>query len=258
MKGEQLPLAVQLAQAPTLDNFFAGPNADVVDALRLLAKGAGASQVLVTGGTASGKSHLLRAAAAAATPAAGVATAPPAGAVSNGAVWNGATASAPGEAVYAACASADLPALRDVAWLALDDIDAAGESPEAAIPLLRLIDARRAAGRPLLLAAGAPPSRLPAALADLRTRLSAMLLLPLKPLRDTDRRELLRVQARERGLSLPDDVANWLLGHFTRDAGSLIGVLEELDRAALSAQRRLTLPFVQSTLAQRLQPPLDL
>lgn len=132
------------------------------------------------------------------------------------------------------------------------------ETDACAIPLLRLIDARRAGGKPLLVAAGVPPARLPAALADLRTRLSAMLLLPLKPLRDADRRELLRVQARERGLTLPDEVAAWLLGHFARDAGTLIAVLEELDRAALSAQRRLTLPFAQTVLGPRVQPPLDL
>jgi DnaA family protein len=230
MKGQQLPLSVLLPQAPTLDNFFAGPNADAVTAVRALARREAPSQVLVTGGPGSGKSHLLQGAAAAA-----------------------------GEgAHYASLRDADPRELLEVAWLALDDADDALSTDAGAIPLLRLIDARRAAGRPLLLAAQAPPTRLPTALADLRTRLSAMLVLALKPLRDADRRELLRAHARERGLTLPDEVANWLLGHFSRDAGTLLGVLEELDRAALSAQRRLTLPFAQTVLGPRVQPPLDL
>ena len=229
MKGQQLPLSVLLPQAPTLENFFAGPNADVVAGVRALVRREAPSQVLVTGGPGTGKSHLLQ----------------------------GAVAAAGEDARYASLRDADPRELHDVAWLALDDLDEALEA-ERAIPLLRLVDARRAAGRPLLLAGEAPPSRLPAALADLRTRLSAMLVLALKPLRDTDRRELLRAQARERGLTLPDEVASWLLGHFSRDAGTLLNVLEELDGAALSAQRRLTLPFAQSVLGPRVQPPLDL
>lgn len=232
MKGQQLPLSVLLPQAPTLDNFFAGPNADAVAAVRALVRREAPSQVLVTGGPGAGKTHLLQGAAAGA-----------------------------GEAArYASLRDVDPRDLHDVEWLALDGVDdaLATDADASAIALLRLIDARRAAGRPLLLAAQAPPSRLPAALADLRTRLSAMLVLALKPLRDTDRRELLRAQAKERGLTLPDEVATWLLGHFSRDAGTLLGVLEELDRAALSAQRRLTLPFAQSVLGPRVQPALDL
>jgi DnaA-homolog protein len=65
-----------------------------------------------------------------------------------------------------------------------------------------------------------------------------------------------RLQAQQRGLELPDDVVAWLIVRLRRDAGTLIGALEEIDRASLSAKRRPTLPFVQQTLAPLLQLPL--
>jgi DnaA family protein len=98
------------------------------------------------------------------------------------------------------------------------------------------------------------PARLAGISADLRSRLEAMALLGLKPLRESDRRELLRLHARQRGLDLPDEVVDWLIARLRRDAGTLIAALDEIDRASLSAKRRATLPFVQQVLTPLLQP----
>lgn len=223
MKGAQLALPVQLQQVPGFDNFFAGPNAAVVEALRARTLPA----IWLFGARASGRTHLLRAALRALD----------------------------AESAYACSA---MPTDEDAALLAIDDVEPLLAEREAAIALLRLVDRRRQAGRPILLAAGAPPSRLVVALPDLRTRLEAMALLGLKPLRESDRRALLLLHARQRGLDLPAEVVAWLLAHLRRDAGTLIAALEEIDRATLSAKRRPTLPFVQQTLGPLLQPALAL
>lgn len=223
MKGAQLALPVQLQQEPGFDNFFAGPNGAVVDALRANHLPA----IWLYGAPASGRSHLLRAAVSAAK----------------------------AEPGYARGA---LPLVEDAPLLAIDDAEPLLAERDSAIALLRLIDRRRQASLPILLAAGAPPARLTIALPDLRTRLEAMVLLGLKPLRETDRRALLLLHARQRGLELPVDVVAWLLAHLRRDAGTLIAALEEIDRATLSAKRRPTLPFVQQTLGPLLQPALAL
>ena len=70
----------------------------------------------------------------------------------------------------------------------------------------------------------------------------------LKPLDDSGREALLRDRSAARGLELPAEVSRWLLNHLPRDTGSLLAALEQLDRASLSAKRRLTLPFVQAVL----------
>lgn len=228
MKGAQLALPVQLAQNPRFDSFFPGPNAAVVDALREQAQGRGPAAVWLYGGSASGKTHLLRASVA--------------------------EAGRDARYLHAANAHSQWNALNEVPLLALDDGDALLADADAILPLLRLLDRRRQAGLPLLMAARAPPARAAVTLADLRTRLEAMAVLGLKPLDEDDRRALLQLHAAQRGLELPADAIHWLLAHLRRDAGTLIAALEEIDRATLSAKRRPTLPFVQQTLLPLLRP----
>jgi DnaA family protein len=49
-------------------------------------------------------------------------------------------------------------------------------------------------------------------------------------------------------LASRDDTANFLLNRSKRDMASLYALLDQLDTAALEAQRRLTIPFVKDTL----------
>lgn len=233
MKGDQLALAVQLQQTPSFETFFPGPNAALVEGLRQFAASAVPEAIWLYGAQASGKTHLLRATLAAA---------------GEGAI----------ELPLASARLGDLAAVALSPVLAIDGFEAVAADPSWSLDLLRLIDLRRAQRLPLLITANAPPARLGIALPDLLTRLGAMALLGLKPLRESDRRELLRLHAQARGLELPEDAASWLLVHLQRDAGTLIGALEELDRATLSAKRRPTLPFVQQILGPRIQPSLAL
>ena len=227
MKGAQLALAVQLQQSPSFDNFFPGPNEASVQVLRAQ----GTPAIWLYGATASGKTHLLRAAVNAA-----------------------------GDGARYLCVrdNPDVSAAMIVAdetpgLLALDDIDTRLADADWALALLRMIDQRRARGLRLLFSAGRAIARLELALPDLRTRFEAMMLLGLKPLRETDRRALLRLHASARGLELPEDAMGGLLVHLQRDAGTLIAALEMLDQAALTAKRRLTLPFVQQVLGPLVQ-----
>ncbi|HSW11722.1 MAG TPA: DnaA regulatory inactivator Hda [Solimonas sp.] len=219
MIGAQLPLAVQLRESASFDSYYAGPNAEPVAALQALAQ-----PVLLYGPAGSGRTHLLQAAArrhrAAYLPLADV-------------LAHGPEVLAGLEVAPAVC---------------LDDLDAVLPQRDWCLALLRLIDQLRTRRAPHALAAGAPPERLDIALPDLRTRLGACSLFGLRPLDDEDRRQLLRERARARGLEMPEEVSRWLLHRCERDTASLLAALERLDRAALSAKRRLTLPFVQSVL----------
>lgn len=230
MKGEQLILGVQLSQAPDFDNFFAGPNTGTRDAIRRMAQGARGGALIaacVVGAGASGKTHLLRAAVALAA--------------------EGSVHRCLRERV-----ELDLAGLDDAPLLALDDVDAVRD--ESAIALLRLIDSRRSRGLPLLVSSTVAPLHLDRLLPDLATRLSAMALLSLKPLRDSDRHEFLQGLATERGLELTDEVARWLIAHLPRDAGTMVATLDRLDRATLSLQRRLSVPLVQQVLLREPAP----
>lgn len=104
--------------------------------------------------------------------------------------------------------------------------------------------------RHLVLAATSPPAALNWGLADLRSRLSAALILHLKPLSEAEHVAALRLRAAIRGLEIPEETAGFLLRRYPRDLGSLCALLDTLDSAALAAQRRLTVPFIKQVIEQ--------
>ena len=65
---------------------------------------------------------------------------------------------------------------------------------------------------------------------------------------DASRLQALQIRARFRGFDLPEDTGRYLLKRTPRGPASLFSVLDTLDRAALVAQKRLTIPFVRSVL----------
>lgn len=106
----------------------------------------------------------------------------------------------------------------------------------------------RDAGKRLVIAAPAAPRQLDIKLPDLASRLTWGMTFHVKPLDDAGRFEALKLRARVRGMQLPDEVARYILHRGPRRLGDLFGTLETLDQASLSAQRKLTIPFVKQAL----------
>ena len=117
-----------------------------------------------------------------------------------------------------------------------------------AIALFDLHNRVRDAGVPLLYAARDVPAALPQVLPDLRSRLSQCTLVALRTLDDEGRAQVLRQRAASRGLAFDDAALEWLLRRCSRDLSDLASVFEQLDRASLAAQRRLTVPFLRQVL----------
>jgi DnaA family protein len=72
--------------------------------------------------------------------------------------------------------------------------------------------------------------------------------LRILPLSDADKVAALEIKARSLGLELTAPVSRYLISRQQRELPALIRLLEQLDRASLAAQRRLTVPFVKSRL----------
>ena len=83
---------------------------------------------------------------------------------------------------------------------------------------------------------------------DLRTRLGGGNVFALQLLSETELRTVLGQEALARGVSLNAEVVDYLLRRFSRDLGSLMQLLEHLDRYALQTQRAITIPLVKSML----------
>jgi DnaA-homolog protein len=214
---QQLLLQLAPPPAPTLDNFVPGRNGAALQALRDIARGAGAERfVYLWGEPGSGRSHLLR-----------------------GLVH----AAGAGKGLYLCGTPGSSTAAGKV--IAVDNVQdlAAGDQ----IELFDLYNRVRAGAGALVAGGDAAPAQL-ALREDLRSRLAWGLAFQLHPLSDAEKAAALREHARARALDLGEDVVAYLLRHARRDMASLIAILDALDRYSLEQKRPVTLPLVRDAL----------
>lgn len=213
----QMLLGIAPEWVPTLDNYVAGRNVELLAALRQAASGASEiGAVYLWGVEGSGKSHLLQA------------------------MVNLAQA-AGRDARYARCA---VPEAAGV--VAVDDVEVLDDA--AQIDLFALYNRMREQGG-LLLVSG---TRAPAHLGlrdDLRTRLGWGLVYQVHALSDEEKAEALRQHAGARGFDLPAEVTQYLLRHGRRDLPSLLRVLDALDEHCLRLKRGASVPLLKEVMA---------
>lgn len=99
----------------------------------------------------------------------------------------------------------------------------------------------------VLASAAVPPTDLQLR-EDLRTRLGWGHVFQLHALAEAQRRAVLCRAAKERGWVLHPEVVDYILQRFARDLGSLMALLEQLDRYALRTQRAVTIPLIKAML----------
>lgn len=226
--GPQLPLALRYPPDQRLETFVHAP-AGALAQLRALGAGSGGEWNYLCGPRGVGKTHLLLGACAAAEACGRRAAYLP-------------LAAAAGRLADA------LQALEGNDLIALDGIEAIAGSRDDEIALFDAHNRARATTAAVLYAAAAPPDALPLGLPDLRSRLAQCARITLAPLDDDGRREVLRQRAQRRGLMLEEAALEWLLRRFGRDLSGLTQLLEQLDRASLAAQRKVTVPFLRAIL----------
>lgn len=97
-----------------------------------------------------------------------------------------------------------------------------------------------------------PPARLKL-LPELVSRLGWGMVFALQPLNDTALVDALEHTARERGLTLGQDLSTYLLRHTRRDMASLKTILDGLEQLARARKKQLTLPLLKDYLQRREQ-----
>lgn len=216
-----------LADHASFDTFVPGGNATAVEHIRALA-GGGADTVWLWGADGAGKTHLLQAACRAAS------------ATGRRAMYVALPASSP----------AILADLEGVDLLAIDDLHLVAGDLEWERPLFAVLNANLTRSSALLLAAAAPAQQCGFALADLASRGAGAVTYRLAPLDDAERATALRLHAAARGLALDAAAAEFLLKRVDRDMAALTQWLAKLDVASLTAQRRLTIPFIRELIGR--------
>src|SRR5262249_7789472 len=135
---------------------------------------------------------------------------------------------------------------------AVDDVARLGEAEQ--LELFDLCNRLRASRGALAASAEVPPAQLPLR-SDLRSRLASGIALPLHPLRAAEKAAALAAHAAGRGMALDRDLIAYLLGHFDRDMGTQIAMLDTLDRYSLQRQRPVTLPLLKEALRALSEEP---
>ena len=115
--------------------------------------------------------------------------------------------------------------------------------------LFALFNQAQDAGGILVVSATATIRECGFELRDLESRFAKLPPFRIQPLADADRVKALQLRAKQRGLDLTTETANYLLTRRQRDMKSLYALLDKLDSEALKAQRRLTIPFVKTVLS---------
>lgn len=225
----QLPLEVGPADYAVFDSYFAGPNAALLHALQELARMRSRAVLWLWGPAQSGRSHLLQATVHAAD-------------------RSGARAAyLPLDPALGLHPSA-LDGMGELDLLCLDDVDRVAGQPDWERALLMVFEGLRQRGSRLVMSARVTALHAGFALPDLTSRFTSGATFRMQPLDDDEKVAALQARATWRGLELPADTAAFLISRVDRSAGALFELLDRLDRAALAAQKRLTIPFVRSVL----------
>jgi len=216
----QLLLDIVPDWQPTLDNFVAGRNLELLSALRHALAGGSECSLYLWGEAGSGKSHLLQACVRAA-------------------------AESQRSAVYA---QDSVPQPAEV--VAVDDAESLDEA--AQVELFDLYNRMRDSGGLLLVSGTQAPLHLKLR-DDLRTRLGWGLVYQVHGLSDEEKAQALAQHAQSRGFALPTEVTQYLLRHGRRDLPSLMTVLDALDEHSLRLHRAPSVPLLKEILQQELE-----
>jgi DnaA family protein len=219
---KQLALDLAVPPLPTLENFVAGRNSELLEQLRRLAAGQGGERFFyIWGSPDCGRSHLLKGT---------VAQLERAG------------------AVYVDCQPGGRfdDGLRRVSCIALDDVQRLDDDGQ--IAAFDLYNALRERGGALVASGNAPPVQLKLR-EDLVTRLAWGLVYQLHALTDEEKTRALAERAASRGFRLPREVSDFLLTRVRRDLPSLLAMLDALDRYSLETKRPVTVPLVRELLS---------
>ncbi|WP_372720084.1 DnaA regulatory inactivator Hda [Immundisolibacter sp.] len=238
MLTAQQPLALQLRTDQTFDSFVASSGTAAARARQLaqaLASGRERTPLYLWGPPACGKTHLLAAT------------------LSSAGTHGLRAAYLPLRELGADGAEA-VKAFEQFDLVCVDDLDTVAGNEAVELAVFHLYDRLRSSRGRIIVTGSATPTGLGLCRPELKSRLGWGVSCRLEALGDSDKRVVLLRRAEGQGLNLGEPVADYLLRHHSRDLHRLLQQLDMLDRAALAAQRRVTLPFARELLEATDQP----
>ncbi len=225
----QLSLGLELNYTKTLESFYPGSNLELVKAIEALLQGEAENFIYIFGPEGIGKSHLLQAACHEATR------------LCMPSIYF---------SLLDVCQhpEAALENLEELALVCLDDLDAIVGNRAWEEKLFHLFNAMRAKGNHLLVAATRPAREFNFVLEDLKSRLGWGLTFKIHSPSDQEISAAFLARAQMHGLFVPQDVIEFLMNRLPRSIEGMMDVFDQLNKASMVEQRKLTVPFVKQVL----------
>ncbi|WP_455365323.1 DnaA regulatory inactivator Hda [Kaarinaea lacus] len=226
---QQIPLGFTFSNEVSFDTFVAGDNGEAVTAIQNLTQKGNEHYIYIWGAKGTGKSHLMQS------------------------ICQQFTASQQAVAYLSLrdrkqYSPAILDGLEKLSLVCVDDVQEIVSDPAWEEALFHFYNRMRDGSIPLLVSGSKPASQLSLKLADLKSRLGWGLIFQIKMLNDHQKLLALQKRAVLRGMELNDEAGRYLLTRYSREMGDLLQLLDKLDKASLSEQRRLTIPFIRDCI----------
>lgn len=225
----QFPLQFEFQANQGFNTFFPASNQEIIVELKELITGANERQIFLYGDEAQGKSHLLQACCQFAHKKG-----------MNPFYYPFNKKSLPTLSMF--------EGLEDVKLVCFDDVSEITGDLDWEQTFLNFLNQHLENNNRLILASRSHPQDIEVKLVDLKNRLNAGLTLKLKPLEEAEIIAALIHKASYMGITISHKVGHFLVTHYASDMPSMWVLLGQLDKATLSAQRKLTIPFLKQLL----------
>ncbi|WP_261844731.1 DnaA regulatory inactivator Hda [Aliamphritea ceti] len=225
----QLPLGIALRDDAKFETYLSRGNELVCNYLAQVANGEGDLFLYLWGTPGAGCSHLLQGACHASDPAGRTAVYLPLDELID---------LGPGV----------LDGMEHLDLVCLDNLQAIAGNREWEEALFHFFNRIRSENNFLVVAADRAPRQLGIKLPDLASRFTWGMVFQVQGLDDDGKVIALQVRAQSRGFELSEEVARFLIHRASRSMQDLFDLLDQLDNASLSAQRKVTIPFVKQVL----------
>jgi DnaA family protein len=223
---EQYPLHFEFRANQTFDDFFAGANTPIIEDLKECVLGLGEQQIFLWAKAGQGKSHLLQACC-------------------HHAQAHDFHSFYFDLARYKLHNHAMFLGLDEFEVVCIDNVDAIIGQKKWEYALSAFMQRHYERGHRLIIAATNLPNHMTLKTCDVTNNLSWGLMIQLKTLVNTHTVDALIFKADAMGFELSPQVGRFLMIQHHADLEDLWLLLKQLDRASLSAKRKLTVPFLK-------------
>lgn len=141
-----------------------------------------------------------------------------------------------------------LEGLENISLICIDDLQLVVGNDEWEEALFHFFNRIFEQGSALLIAAKSAPQGLDIKLPDLLSRIASAVVYQVKELDDSGKVSLLQARALSQGLILTEESAHYIFNRAGRSLQELMHIMKHLDDQSLSANRKLTIPFIKQVM----------